>query len=198
MNDRAELISSLERLLEYGAAVHAPTPILSSIVQLIKAAYSYDPANRTMEWHPVNLRYEESLLGERNMYVYIMHLWTVEPPWVGVEILDSKRDQYTNALDIRIVDRKDHPETEQCKTGHLGKSDDLYVHKDWIQGTPDSVVAVCIERGIIYGGPMSAWKTTYREGSFAVKEDVKWMYPSYFKECGGWVIDICEDVRKII
>lgn len=200
MNDRAELIASLERLLEYGAAVHAPTPILSSIVRLIKAAYSYDPANRTMEWHPDNLRYEESLLGERNMYVYIMHLWTVEPPWVGVEILDSKQDQHTNALDIRIVDRKDYPETEQCKTGHLGKSDDLYVHKDWLKGTPDNIVAVCTDpgRNVIYGGPTAAWKQTYKEGAESIKDKVKWMYPSYFKECGGWVIDICEDVRKII
>lgn len=196
--DRDRLISSLEDLLVYGASIHAPAGVLRAMVQLIKDAQSYDLTNRSLEWQPVNNRYPESLLGERNMFVYIMHLWTVSPPWVGIELLDSKQDQFTKALDIRIVDRKDHPETEQCKTGHLGKSKDLYVHKEWLEGSPDIIVATCIEQGIIYGGPMAAWKQTYKEGSSAMRDKEKWMNTPYFKECGGWVTDICEEVMKLI
>lgn len=196
--DRVQLITSLEDLLMYGASIHAPAGVLKAMVQLINDAQSYDPSNRSLDWQPINNRHPESLLGERNMFVYIMHVWTVSPPWVGIELLDSMQDQYTKALDIRIVDRKDHPETEQCKTGHLGKSKDLYVHKGWLEGSPDNVVATCIEHGIIYGGPMTAWKQTYKEGSSAIRDEEKWMNTPYFKECGGWIVDIHEDVKKLI
>ena len=196
--ERVQLVRSLERLLEYGASINAPMDILKAIVRLIGLNdQSYNPSNRAVEWQPDNNRHPDSLLGERNMFIYIMHLWTVSPPWVGIELLDSRQDQFVNALDIRIVDRKDHPETEQCKTGHLGKSKDLYVHKDWLKGNPDNIVAVCTKDGVIYGGPKSAWNTTYK-GSFSLRGGEKWMYAPYFKECGGWVTDICDEVKDII
>lgn len=196
--DRKELIQSMGRLYVYLESIPASASMLDNVYELIKANLTYDPANRTLEWQPVNNRHEEGLLGERNALIYVAHVLTTEPAWVGIEILTSKQDQCDRALDFVVDGRTDHPETVQCKTGHVGKSGDLYVHEDWLEGSPDDVVAVCVERGIIYGGPLNMWKEVHRHGSSAINDESKWMYISYFKECGGWIVDIHEDVKKII
>lgn len=197
--EKRPLVMSMLRLYDYGVTVKAHSGVLDTMERLIeKNAGTYDPSNQTVEWQEDNVRYEESLMGERNMFVYVMHTLRTEPGWVDVEVLDSKQDQYDKALDLIIVGRTDQPETEQCKTGHLGKSGDLYVHKDWLKGSPTNVVAVCTEHGVIYGGPLDVWNQVYKEGASAISGEAKWMYVSYFKECGGWVVDIHEDVKKLI
>lgn len=194
-----QIKKSLFDLCMYGASINAHDPILDAIERLLdKNRQPYDPARRNMEYGPDNLRHEGSLLGERNMFAYIMHVYTTEPAWVWVELLDSKRDQCDLALDIRIHGRHDAPITVQCKTGHLGKSNDLYVHKDWLSGSPDELIAVCAERELIYGGPFTAWKQTFKEGSSATNDKEKWMYKSEFEDRGGWIVDIHENVKSLI
>lgn len=196
---RHRIVESLYRLCLYGADVHAPDPILDAMVRLIKSSErQYDESNVGMEWTQDNLRYNESLLGERNMFAYIMHVYSTMPAWVWVELLDSKQDQYVFARDILLHGITDHPKSVQCKTGHLGKNGDLYVHKDWITGSPDDIVAVCIERGVVYGGSFDVWKTVYKEGASAINDEAKWMYASEFKERGGWVTEIHKAVNQII
>lgn len=187
---------SMLRLYDYGVTLNAHSGVLDTMERLIQNAGAYDP---TAGWQTDNVRYEESLKGERNMFVYIMHTLRTEPGWVDVEVLDSKQDQAGNSLDLVVIGRRERLiEKEQCKTGILGNSGDLYVHKDWLKGCPDNLVATCPAAGVIYGGTLGVWKRVYREGSTPISDSAKWMNVDYFKECGGWVVDIHDDVKRLI
>lgn len=198
-DNKQDILASLARLYVYAETIRASSSVLDTMYDTLDVCSKhYSATNQTADWHRINNRYAESLLGERNMFVYILHLLTVEPPWVDVEILDSKEDQSTKALDIVVHGRTDFPETEQCKTGHLGKSDDLYAHKDWFKGTPNVVAAVCIERGIIYSNTLESWRRVYKEGASAISGDDKWVYATEFKEHGGIVTNIHPRVMEAL
>lgn len=185
--ERAESLRLMVRLYEEAERMRVPQRFLDAAFANIEANRGdYRGEERNATWKTGNGRHPHSVIGETNALVYAMHLWETLPPWVEVELLDDRKSQYVDKLDIRAGEK-----TIQVKTTHEGKLGDVYYHPQWSEGKADDVVAVCLESRTLYTNTRDGWREAY-SGQYRFIDRAR------FCEYGGRIEPIHPNVVKII
>ncbi len=190
----------------YGEAVNMglPNTFLEDMDRdIVENSNGYDPANEHKKWMKGNNRYVYSIVGVQNEFLYAMHLWKTLPPWMDVQLLGDKDDQCRQKIDVRVDEGEGFPKrTIQIKTGHEGKSNDIYGHYGWPVGASETLVAVCVETRAFHIHTLGAWsklmaKAQPTEWAWRGSNSV-WISRTAFLSSGGTIESFHPDLVKIL
>ena len=144
-------------------------------------------------WHEINNRTPESVLGNTNEIILLMNH---RLNGTDLTFVTDKHDQVTNTSDmVRITDGK----SIQCKTGHPeGKSGDPWASGDWMSTNSNAMLeTVNRTEMVVASAEMSVWSELYKSGQ-PIGSYAKYIPRAEFYKAGGTCIPIHKNLKALI